>query len=169
MSGVKSIFAKRLSMAVSDPPKKGRFVGNTKRGKGTKIMAIADASGLPVAIDIQSASPHEIRLVEAAIKSHFKKRDPKRLIGDKAYDSDPVDHRFLKEHGTELIAPHKANRKRPKTQDGRALRRYRDRWKVERFAWLHNFRRLVVRYEFHAQNFLGILQFACAIILLRYF
>ncbi|MGD8343171.1 MAG: IS5/IS1182 family transposase, partial [Desulfobacterales bacterium] len=42
--------------------------------------------------------------------------------------------------------------------------------KVERFiAWLHNFRRLVVRYEFHAQNFLGMLQLACAIILMRYF
>jgi len=84
-------------------------------------MAIADACGLPVAIDIQSASPHEIKLVEAAIiKSRFIKRAPKRMIGDKAYDSDPVDLRLLKEHGTELIAPHKANRKRPKTRDGRA-------------------------------------------------
>ncbi len=133
-------------------------------------MAIADASGLPVAIDIQSASPHEIKLVEAAIKSRFIKRAPKRLIGDKAYDSDPVDQRLLKEHGMELIAPHKANRKKPKTQDGRVLRRYKRRWKVERFfAWLHNFRRLVVRYEYYAENFLGMLQLACAIILLRYF
>ena len=133
-------------------------------------MAIADACGLPVAIDIQSASPHEIKLVEAAIKSRFIKRAPKRMIGDKAYDSDPVDQRLLKEHGTELIAPHKANRKRPKTQDGRVLRRYKRRWKVERFfAWLHNFRRLVVRYEYYAENFLGMLQLACVIILLRYF
>ena len=133
-------------------------------------MAIADASGLTVAIDIQSASPHEIRLVEAAIKSRFIKTAPKRLIGDKAYDSDPVDQHLLKEHDMELIAPHKANRKRPKTQDGRVLRRYKRRWKVERFfAWLHNFRRLVVRYEYYAENFLGMLQLACAIILLRYF
>ena len=133
-------------------------------------MAIADACGLPVAIDIQSASPHEIKLVEATIKRRFIKKAPKRMIGDKAYDSDPVDQRLLKEHGTELIAPHKANRKRPNTQDGRALRCYKRRWKVERFfAWLHNFRRLGVRYEFHAQNFLGMLQLACAIILLRYF
>ena len=133
-------------------------------------MAIADACGLPVAIDIQSASPHEIKLVEATIKSRFIKTAPKRIIGDKAYDSDPADQRILKEHGTQLIAPHKVNRKKPKTQDGRVLRRYKRRWKVERFfAWLHNFRRLVVRYEFHAQNFLGMLQLACAIILLRYF
>jgi transposase len=133
-------------------------------------MAIADASGLPVAIDIQSASPHEIKLVEAAIKSRFIKTAPKRMIGDKAYDSDSLDQRLLKEHGTELIAPHKANRKKPKTQDGRVLRRYKRRWKVERFfAWLYNFRRVVVRYEYYAENFLGMLQLACAIILLRYF
>jgi hypothetical protein len=95
-------------------------------------MAIADASGLPVAIHIQSASPQEIKLLEATIKSRFIKKAPKRMIGDKAYDSDPVDQRLLKEHGMELIVPHKANRKRPKTQDGRKLRRYRRRWKVER-------------------------------------
>ena len=133
-------------------------------------MVIADASGLPVAIDIHSASPHEIKLVDATVKSRFIKKAPKRMIGDKAYDSDPVDKQLLKEHGTELIAPHKANRKRAKTQDGRVLRRYKRRWKVERFfAWLHNFRPVVVRYEYHAENFLGMLQLACAIILLRYF
>src|SRR3954447_23030778 len=43
--------------------KKGRCVGKTKRGKGTKIMVIADRAGLPVAITIASASPHETQLV----------------------------------------------------------------------------------------------------------
>jgi transposase len=133
-------------------------------------MAIADASGVPVACDIQSASPHEIKLVEATIKSRFVRKAPQRMIGDKAYDSDPLDERLLQKYGTQLIAPHKANRKKPRTQDGRPLRRYRRRWKVERlFAWLHNFRRLVVRYEYHAENFLGMLQLGCVIILLRYF
>ena len=51
---------------------------------------------------------------------------------------------------------------------GRPLRRYRRRWKVERlFAWLQNFRRLVVRYERFAENFLGMLHLACCLILLR--
>lgn len=55
------------------------------------------------------------------------------------------------------------------TQDGRHLRRYKRRWKVERFfAWLFNFRRLVVRYERHPWNFFGFLHLACAIILLRH-
>ena len=133
-------------------------------------MAIADASGLPVAIDIQSASPHEVKLVETTIESRFVEKPPERIIGDKAYDSDPLDERLQQLYGSALIAPHKTNRKKPKTQDGRVLRRYRRRWKVERlFAWLHNFRRIVTRWEYHAENFLGMVQLGCIVILLRYF
>jgi transposase len=55
------------------------------------------------------------------------------------------------------------------TQDRRRLKRYRRRWKIERlFAWLQNFRRLIVRYERHAENFLGMLQLASSLILLRH-
>jgi transposase len=89
------------------------------------------------------------------------------LIGDKAYDSDPLDAQLVAT-GIEMIAPHKNNRKKVKTQDGRPLRRYRRRWKVERlFAWLQNFRRLVVRYEHHRENFLGFVHLGCMMILLR--
>jgi transposase len=42
------------------------------------------------------------------------------------------------------------------------------RWKIERlFAWLQNFRRLVVRYEYKDENFLGMVQLGCIVILLR--
>jgi len=51
------------------------------------------------------------------------------LIGDKAYDSDGLDRRLLRERKTEMIAPHKGGRKKPRTQDGRKLRRYKRRWK----------------------------------------
>jgi transposase len=55
------------------------------------------------------------------------------------------------------------------TQDGRPLRRYRRRWKIERlFAWLQNFRRLVTRWEHRAENYLGFVQLGCVVILLRY-
>jgi len=68
-----------------------------------------------------------------------------------------------------MIAPHRSNRKRPKTQDGRKLRRYKRRWKIERlFAWLDNFRRLVVRYERRVENHLGLVGLGCIVILLRY-
>jgi transposase len=69
---------------------------------------------------------------------------PEKLVGDKAYDSDPLDQEMAA-LGIELILPHKRNRKKTKTQDGRKLRRYKRRWKVERFfAWIQNYRRIVV-------------------------
>jgi transposase len=93
---------------------------------------------------------------------------PECLIGDKAYDSDRLDAELLQKFGTEMIAPNKQNRRIP-TQDGRPLRRYARRWKIERlFAWLFNFRRLVVRYEYHAENFQGFLHLGAVVILLRY-
>lgn len=91
------------------------------------------------------------------------------MIGDRAYDSEPLDDHVLNQYATEMIAPHRPGRVKPPTQDGRPLRRYRRRWKVERFfAWLHNSRRLVTRWEYHAENFLAMLQLACALILLRH-
>jgi len=147
--------------------KGGGCVGKTKRGKGSKLMAMADRFGLPLAVCAASASPHEVRLVAATLDSRFVDALPQRLIGDRAYDADPLDV-ALAELGIEMIAPHRRNRKRPKTQDGRPLRRYRRRWKIERlFAWLGNFRRLVVRYERHALNYLGFVQLGCILILLR--
>lgn len=90
-------------------------------------MAIADSSGLPVAIDIESASPHEVKLVESTIEKRFLEDVPERLIGDKACDSDPLDETLRDDWGIEMIAPHRSNRKKPKTQDGRPLRRYKRR------------------------------------------
>ena len=149
--------------------KRGACVGKTKRGKGTKIMAVAAGTGLPLAVSIASASPHEVTLVDATLDACFAPTAPDRLIGDKAYDSDALDLRLQAERGITLIAPHKRNRRRPPTQDGRPLRRYRRRWKIERLlAWLQSFRRLVTRYEYHAANFLGFLQLACVMILLRH-
>jgi transposase len=133
-------------------------------------MAIADRSGLPIAVGIASASPHEITLVEETIDNGFLEHPPDRLVGDRAYDSDPLDARLRQERGIELIAPHRSNRKKAKTQDGRALRRYVRRWKIERlFAWLLNYRRLTNRWERHAINFLGFVRLGCISILLRRF
>ncbi|TAK71632.1 MAG: IS5 family transposase [Betaproteobacteria bacterium] len=142
-------------------------VGKTKRGKGTKIMAVADGNDLPAAIHVASASPHEVTLVEDTVEDRFVADTPERLIGDKAYDSDKLDAK-LEQQGIELIAPHRANRIRPVTQVGRALRRYKRRWKVERlFAWLQHFRRILSRHEYHAANFLGFVQLGCLSILMR--
>ncbi len=87
-------------------------------------MAIADASGLPIAAHIESASPHEVKLVEATIDSGFTKYAPDKIIGDKAYDSDKLDQTLSEERGIEMISPHRKGRKKRRTQDGRKLRRY---------------------------------------------
>jgi transposase len=127
---------------------------------------MADGAGLPVAVDVASASPHEITLVRSTLDARFIAAAPERLIGDKAYDSDALAEELATE-GIELIRRQRSNR-RVKTQDGRPLRRYRRRWKIERlFAWLQNFRRLVVRYDHDLRTFLGFVHLACVVILLR--
>lgn len=130
-------------------------------------MAMADRSGLPLAACAASASPSEVTLVAPTLDSRFLSELPRRLIGDRGYDADPLDVELAR-LGIEMIAPHRRNRTRPKTQDGRPLRRYRRRWKMERlFAWLGNFRRIVVRYERYALNYLGFVHIGCILILLR--
>jgi hypothetical protein len=88
-------------------------VGKTKRGKGTKLVALADASGLPISVCATSASAHEVTLVGEVLAAGFLEERPERLIGDRAYDSDPLDA-GLAEEGIEMIAPHRRNRKKPK-------------------------------------------------------
>jgi len=130
-------------------------------------MAVADSNGLPVDVCVERAKPHEVKLATSTLVQMIVREAPENLIGDNAYDSDKLDAE-LRQYRIELIAPHRCNR-RNKTQDLRRTRRYRRRWKIERlFAWLQNFRRLVVRYERYAENFLGMLYLGCCIILLRH-
>ena len=130
-------------------------------------MAVADRNGLPVAVCVESATAHEVKLALPTLVQMVIPDAPKNLIGDNAYDSDKLDAR-LSGYGIELISPHHCKRKN-RTQDLRRLRRYWRRWKIERlFAWLQNFRRLIVRYERHAENFLGMLYLGCCLILLRH-
>jgi Transposase DDE domain len=65
------------------PAKKGgNCVGKTKRGKGTKIMAIADRHGLPVAVHVESATPHEVTLVKATVAQTVVRKTLEHLVGD---------------------------------------------------------------------------------------
>jgi transposase len=147
----------------------GAEVGPTKRGKGVKIMGIVDRHGLPLAVSTHAANHHEVTLVQLSFDFYMIEAKPENLIGDRAYDSDQLDEE-LKADGIEMIAPHRGNRKKRKTQDGRRLRRYERRWLVERFfAWIQWQRRLLVRWEYYAANFLGFIQLACIVILLKQF
>jgi transposase len=138
-------------------------------------MALGDGHGIPLAVLTETASIHEVRLIEPLVakvriprqgRGRPKKRI-KRLIYDKAADSDLL-RRRLKRRGTDLIAPHRAHRVKPSMQDGRKLRRYCRRWKIERtFAWIQNYRRLVVRYDREISMFNAYLQLGCTIIALK--
>jgi transposase len=88
-------------------------------------------------------------------------------MGDRAYDSDPLDQ-TLAAQGIELSAPHRCNRKRAPTQDGRPLRRYRRRGKIERlFAWLNKYRRVMTRWDRCSERFTAFVHLALAVIVLR--
>jgi transposase len=146
--------------------KRGLAVNCTRGGKTTKIMAVVDRNGLPIAAGIAGGAIHETRLVKETLAARFTSALPQILIGDKAYDSDPLDL-ALGLQGVEMISPNRSTRS-IKTQDGRKLRRYKRRWKVERFfAWLKRFRRLTTRWEWRAQNFLSFLELGCLQVLLR--
>ena len=131
-------------------------------------MAIVDRHGLPLSVSTHAANHHEVRLVQLCFDFYMIEAKPENLIGDRAYDSDALDQE-LRQDGVEMIAPHRSNRKM-QTQDGRRLRRYQRRWLVERFfAWIQWQRRILVRWEYYPENFLGFVQLACLVILLRQF
>ena len=64
-----------------------------------------------------------MRLVQLCFDFYMIEAKPETLIGDRAYDSDPLDD-DLRKDGIEMVAPHRSNRRKRATQDGRRLRRY---------------------------------------------
>ena len=150
--------------------KRGTKVGKTKRGKGTKWMVVADGTEIPLACTIASASPSEVTLVEETLETvprHEGEVTP--LIADRGYDSDPLREHLI-EQGWDLICPHRRGRVRKATQDGRKLRRYKRRWKIERtIAWIGNYRRALIRNEYYSCMSHAFIQLACAMTCLKMF
>lgn len=145
-------------------------VGNTKAGKGSKMMAIVDGGGLPVALDVVSATPHESKCVDGVLRMKATEKPPKYLTGDKAYDSDPLDEKLLKK-GVEMVSPHKENRKKPATQNLETLaEKYPRRHLVENFfASFQWARRVLVRYERKTINYVGFALFKASLVILQKF
>ena len=136
-------------------------------------MVLADGAGAPLGIHVEKASPAEVKLLEPTLNSvpvhhrNGRPRRPARLIGDRAYDSNPVRALLLKRN-IEPIIPARRNNQVATHQDGRKLRRYQRRWIVERTnSWLQNFRRLVVRYENLSVNFIALVHMACALVVIK--
>jgi len=139
-------------------------------------MVVVDGQGLPLGSQMVSASPGEVTLAEStlnriSVPRGGRGRPPKRplrVIADRAYDSDPLRRRLL-DKGILLMSPHRRGRRKPSLNDGRSLRRYRHRWKIERtFAWLGNFRRLLVRYDHQITLYRAFFHVAGLVITLRH-
>jgi transposase len=155
--------------------KRGSGVGKTKRGKGTKWMAVADGSGVPLGVRLYAASRSDVRLAEETLvtirvgrrhRGGRPRQKPARVIADQGYDSDALRER-RRRRGTILISPHRSNWHRTPPQDGRVLRRYKRRWIVERsIAWLGNFRRLVMRCDRSRTIYQAFIHIACLVIVL---
>ena len=139
-------------------------------------MVVADGQGIPLGSQLCSASPAEVTLAESTLARISVPRAgrgrpqsrPLRVIADRAYDSDPLRGRLL-QRGIVLLCPHR-RRRRPSLNDGRTMRRYTKRWKIERtFAHLGNFRRLPIRHERLLPLYQGFFHLACLILTLRHF
>jgi transposase len=162
-----------LSTACSFRLKGGALVGTTKKGKGTKLMVVADGAGTALGVPVEQTTPAEVRLLGPTLTHgriggcRAKRRRPKRLIADRGYDSNKARALLIKRAIEPIIPPRRSNTIATH-QDGRKLRRYKRRWIIERTnAWLQNFRRLVARYERSATSFTALIHMACALITLK--
>ncbi len=153
----------------------GEKVGLTRKGKGTKWMLVVDGNGLPFGFHPNGANRAEVRLAEQTLDTIWvarprgrPKQRPEKLVADRGYASRAF-RRVLRGCGIRMCIPPKRRPKNWKAMRGRPVvaRKddYRLRYKVERsFAWLGNFRRLLIRWELRFLVYRAF--FAVAIMLL---
>lgn len=141
--------------------KGGAEVGYGRKGKGTTIMLMVDGEGTPLSAMTVAANTSEVHAIETLVDDRVAANKPQHLMYDKAADADWL-RDALDVRGIALICPHRAGRTKPPLQDGRALRRYKRRYKVERsISWLHNFRRLITRWEYYPELFESFVHLGC--------
>ena len=131
------------------------------------LVVVERQSGVPLAALTDAANVSEVVLgpvVLAGAADEVELPPEVAVLADRGYDSDPL-RQELAADGFRLIAPHRHNRTKPPTNDGRRLRRCRRRWVVERtFAWVQSFRRVATRYEYLCHLYDGFVTLACAFI-----
>jgi putative transposase len=140
----------------------------TDRAKlGTKRHILTDKRGTPLSAVITSANTHDMKATfETLDEIVIERPSPTRYRGqhlclDKGYDFPEIERGVIARD----YIPHM--RHRGELED--PVKRYRPkRWVVERSAsWLNRFRKLLIRWEKNAQNYLGLVQLACSIIVYR--
>ena len=158
----------------------------TDRSKlGTKRHILTDRDGIPLSAVISSASTHDINLVTDVVDNvviarkriRGKGRGIQHLCLDKAYNSEPEEQELLK-RGYVLHIPQKRRKGEREKENVEVkvttqhiLNRKKHsakRWVVERTnSWHNRFRKLFTRYEKKAENYLGLVQFSCCMIICR--
>ena len=142
-------------------------------------MLVAEGKGLPIGVQLASASPHEVTLAVSTLNTvrvprrrGRPKQRPRELVADKAYDSNQF-RQWLRRRGIKPTIPPYERRPRRRPKRGRPIKAgpgYHERWKVERaFAWCGNFRRLLVRHERHLALFRAFFLLAFIVMALRQF
>ena len=135
-------------------------IGRSRGGLTTKIHALVDALGNPVDVMLTPGQVHDLTCAEPLLEGV----DPGALIGDKAYDADPLRDTLAQREIAPVIPP-KANRKTPPPCD---FALHCERNLIERFFnKLKHFRAIATRYDKLARNFLAGVHLASAIILLN--
>ena len=126
-----------------------------------KLEVVVDRSGLPLGTATPAANVSEqALLVEALDDVPLELPDGIPVVADRGHDSDPL-RDDLEAEGFVPVIPHRRNRVRPPRTDGRRLRRYRHRWRVERTnAWLHCYRGLAVRWCHYSFLYTGLVYLA---------
>jgi len=143
----------------------------TDRAKqGAKRSLLTDGQGVPLGLAVEGANRHDMKLVQATLDSIVVTRpeptadQPQGMCLDKGYDYDEV-RALLAEFGFTAHIRSRDEEARDLAQDANKRAR---RWVVERtHSWMNRFRRILVRWEKKAENYLAFLHFACALIAFR--
>ena len=147
------------SASLGERLKKGEFeeaIGRSRGGRTSKIHALADDRGRPVAFAL---TPGNVADVVMAIPLLGAVAKPKRLLADN--DADSL-RRWLRQRKIRAAIPSTASRRTPYPLDRAA---YKRRNVIERmFCKLKNWRRVATRYDRLAQNYLSGLALAAIII-----
>jgi transposase len=122
-----------------------------------KLEVVVDAGGLPLGLAAAAANESEQALLVPALDDvpvGVPAGTP--VVADQGHDSDPL-RDAVEAAGFVPVIPHRKNRVKPSRNDGRRLRRYRHRWRVERTnAWLHCYRGLAVRWSYYPFMYVGL-------------
>jgi IS5 family transposase len=151
--------------------KRGDLTGPnpTDRAKlGTKRHVLADGQGIPLAVTLTGANVHDMHMVgktldAVPVRSSRGPKRPKNICLDKGYDYKKPE----KEARARRVRPHIRRRgENPLTGSMRGKKPRR--WVVERTnSWHNNFRALRIRWEKISDNYLALVQMACALIIFQ--